>query len=221
MTEATISQQSLKAPEQVDWEGLGKTSNYQPPPPVLGGDQKPIVYEGKLVGIKLADPDQGFLQYQLDFKLLRSGPYDGQTIRTWVSTRPFMRKNKQTGELEPIKGNPNSLAKMLKAGGLQARPQTNEQYDASVKQAQNKDFRFTIDWKARNKDTQEVVQGYQAFPEDPLRPGSRKSILRKGDTYAVYDREGNLVETKQVQSEILFANAQIRYFQDPTPRKAA
>jgi hypothetical protein len=216
----SISQQNLKNPEQVDWDSLGKTSKYQAPPPALGPDGKPITYHGKLTEIKLADPDQGFLQYMLTFKLLRSGPYDGLVLRTWVSTRPFMRKNKDTGELEPIKGNPNSFAKMLKAAGLQAKPQTNDQYEASIKQVLNKDLSFTTDWTAKNKDNGEVVQGYKSFPEDPLNPGSRKSILRAGDTYSVYDREGNLIETKTVTSEILFANSRIQYFQDSTPKRA-
>ena len=48
-------------------------------------------------------------------------------------------------------------------------------------------------------------------PDDPDRPGQKKAILKQGDTYK--DKEG-LVHT--VQSEVLFANARVRYFVDPS-----
>jgi hypothetical protein len=212
-----IAQQNLREPEQVDWDNAFSGSKYQAPPPALGPDGKPITYFGTLKEVKQADPDQGYLQFQMDLNLVRSGSHDGTRLRTWVSTRPFMKRNRETGELEPIKGNPNSLAKFLRAAGLQAKPQTNAEYAASVKAVNGKAIGFTIDWEARNKDTGEIIRGYKSFPVDPA-TGVAKSILKKGDTYNEVDSQGNIVGVKVVESEILFANPRIKYFQDATPK---
>jgi hypothetical protein len=79
-----------------------------------------------------------------------------------------------------------------------------------------KTFSFTVQWEAYNKDTGERVRGMINFPDDPDRPGQKKSILKKGDIYTVRDKAGNIIETKQVESDVLFANARLRYFQDPS-----
>jgi hypothetical protein len=36
--------------------------------------------------------------------------------------------------------------------------------------------------------------------------------------YTERDRQGNITDTKVVSSEVLFANARIKYFQDAAPR---
>lgn len=211
-----IAQQNLREPEQVDWENAFKSSKYTVPPPAFGPDGKPIVYYGTASEIKETDADQGFLNFQIDLSLVRSGSYDGHRVRTWASTRPFSKRNKETGQLEPIKGNPNALAKFLLAAGLQAKPQTNDQYRATVRAVNGKAIGFTIDWEARNKDTGESIRGYNAFPDDPDRPGQKKAILKAGDVYNELDAKGVIVGQKVVQSEILFANPRLKYFQDAT-----
>lgn len=210
-----MAQQNLKEPEQVDWDTAFAGSKYAPPPPALGADGKAIVYRGTVVEAKQSDADEGYLNYQIDLKFVAP---EGARVRTWASTRPFMRKNRDTGELEPVKGNPNKLASFLRGAGLQAKPQTNSEYVASVKAVNGKAIPFTIDWEARSKDTGEVVRGYLSFPEDPERPGQRKSILKRGDVVNEVDNRGNITGTKIVQSEVLFANARLKYFQDPTPK---
>jgi hypothetical protein len=115
-----------------------------------------------------------------------------------------------------VPGNPNKLANFLRACGTQAKPQTNDQYRASIKAVLGKRFGFTVDWQAYNKDTGEKIKGFLSFPEDPERPGERKAILKQGDQYTLRDYKGNLLEVKTVQSEVLFANAVLRFFQDPT-----
>lgn len=212
-----MAQTGLREPEQLDWDTAFKGSTYSAPPPATGADGKPIVYYGQVVEAKESNPDQGYLNYQVDLKLTKAGQYDGTRVRTWVSARPFMKRN-AAGELEPIKGNPNSLAKFLRSAGLQAKPQTNSEYAASVKAVNGKALPFTIDWVAKNKDTGENVRGFANFPDDLERPGQKKSILRAGDVVTERDNKGVITGTRIITSEIMFANAQLRYFQDATPK---
>lgn len=214
-----ISQQNLKEPEQTDWDTAYQTSKYQPPPPAVGADGKPIVYFAKVAEIKKADPDQGYLNYTIDFALTRAGEHDGARVRAWASTRPFMKRG-EDGTLVPVKGNPNSLGKFLKASGLSTKPQTNADYQAAVGQVNGRILGFTTDWSAYNKDTGEKVNGYNAFPDDPERPGQKKSILRAGDTVNELDSKGNIIGSRPVISDVLFANARVKYFQDPTNKVA-
>lgn len=217
-----FAQTNLAEPARVDWDSAFSGSKYSAPPPALGPDGKPITYFGLMAEAKEVNPDidkdsgNGFLQYQLDLKLTRSGQYDGQRMRTWASTRVFTRVNNETGEREPQKGNPNKLASFLKAAGLQAKPATNAEYRASVAAVNGKSIPFTIDWEARNKDSGEKVRGFLSFPEDPERPGMRKSILRKGDVVILRDAKGSEIGTHIVESDVLFANPVIKYFQTPT-----
>lgn len=211
-----ISQTNLREPDQVDWDSAFKGSTYSVPPPAIGPDGKPIVYYGQLIEAKESPGkglDEGYLNYQFDFRLTRSGSHDGQTVRTWASTRTFQKRNPETGELVNVKGNPNALAKVLNAAGVQARPKTNAEYKAAVKAINGKALPFTIDWEASNRETGEKVKGFLNFPEDPENPGTRKAILRKGDVVTERDNQGNVTAEKTVQSDVLFANARIQYFQ--------
>jgi hypothetical protein len=216
---SNIAQIGLREPEQVDWANYNAGgSTFQAPPPALGPDGKPIVYYGSVDEATETSPDQGYLNYLLDpIKITKSGTHDGYTIRfTRASVRPFTKGKDEAGNPIPMKGNPNTLANFLRACQSQGKPQTNEQFRATVKACNKKIFPFTIDWEAYNKDTQEVIRGYKNFPDDPDRPGQKKAILKKGDTYTVSDRQGNVVEVKTVESDVLFANARLKYFQDPS-----
>jgi hypothetical protein len=212
-----IGQQNLREPEQLDWDTAFSSSKYQAPPPAEGPDGRSITYYGTLAEAKEVEGDEGYLNYQVDLNIVKSGSHDGQRVRTWASTRPFQRRNRETGALEPVKGNPNKLANLLRAAGVAARPQTNAEYRASVRAVNGKAIPFTIDWEAKNRETGETIKGYKSFPDDPERPGQRKSILRAGDVYNEVDSKGNIIGTKTVTSEILFANPRLRYFQD-TPK---
>lgn len=206
------AQINLKEPEQCDWDSLGK-SGYMPPPPALDANGKAITYFG-VSEAKETDPDEGYLQFLLDpIKIIRSGSADGYTIRfTRISTKPFTKND------QPIKGNPNKVANFLRSAGLQAKPQTNSEYRASVQAVKTKPVAFTVDWSAYNKDTGEKVNGYLSFPDDPERPGQKKAILKAGDVVTERDNKGNVTGTRTITSEVLFANARLRYFQDATPK---
>lgn len=204
-----MAQQSLREPEQCDWDSAYNSSKYGAPPPASGPDGKAIVYTGKLIEAKEIENEDGYLNYQLDFTL-----GEGR-VRTWASTRPFTRVNRETGEREPMRGNPNKLGSFLRAAGVQAKPQSNNEYKASIRAVNGKLIPFTIDWVAKNKDTGEEIKGFLSFPLDPA-TGERKTILRAGDVYNEVDAQGNIIGTKTVQSEILFANSRFRYFQDAT-----
>ena len=211
---------NLKEPLQTDWDTAYSGSKYRVPPPAQDGAGKAITYYGIPSSITEAqNPDEGYLTYQIDFNLVGEG-VEGQTARTWVSTRPFMKRDATTGELVPVKGNPNRLGTFLRAAGLQVKPQTNSDYKAAVRAVNGKRVGFTIDWQAKNRDTQEKVYGFRSFPIDPERPNQRKAILKAGDTINEVDSKGNITGTRTVQSEVLFANIQIKYFQDPTPKVA-
>lgn len=208
-----MGQTNLREPEQTDWDSAYSGSKYQRPPDAEGPDGKRITYISTLAEAKLVDPDSGYLQFQVDLKM-----DGGRLIRTWVSTKPFQKRD-GNGELQPMKGNPNSLGRFLRAAGLQAKPQTNSEYTASVKAINGKSIPFVGDWEARNKDTGEIVRGFRAFPIDPA-TGTRKAILKAGDVVNELDSKGNITGTRTVQSEVLFANLRVKYFQDPTPKRS-
>lgn len=213
-----IAQTGLKEPEIVDWDKAFSGSSYVPPPPALGVDGKYIVYQGVVVTAAETEPDEGYLNYILSpIKLVNSATHNGYEILfTRASTRPYQVTDKNTGLKVNKKGNPNKLAEFLRACGLTAKPQHNSEYAAALKLAVGKTFPFVLDWTAYNKDNDEKVNGFLSFPEDPERPGQRKTILKAGDFYTVRDNKGNVLETKQVVSDVLFANARLKYFRDPS-----
>jgi hypothetical protein len=212
-----LAQQNLREPEKVDWDTAFSGSKYTPPPPAIGVDGKPIVYQAKVSKIEQSEGkglDAGYLNYQIDLNLTNPA---GVQLRTWASTRTFQKRGPD-GEFVNVKGNPNALAKFLQASGLQAKPTTNSEYQMAVKRVNGNPLNVTIDWHASNRETGEVVSGYENFPEDPENPGQRKAILKRGDVYTVRDRQGNITDTKTVESEVLFANARIKYFQGSAPK---
>ena len=202
-----MSGTKLQEPSQVDWDKVGGSS-YVPPPPAQDQTGKNIVYLGQLpteiVGVPTpGNPtgdtdDDGYRQYQLDpIKLVKNGAgVDGYTIR-------FTRVG-----LKPWKNGNNGTALLLKGAGVSMKPQVTAEYDNAIRTIKGKIVPFTIDWEARNKETGETVRGFTNFPEDPTRPGQRKSILKAGDTYT--DGDG---ATQVVKSEVLFANARVRFFE--------
>lgn len=218
------AQQNLSEPLQLDWDSAFKSGSYEPPPPAQGPDGKYITYYAKVVEIKPSNPEIGsdgkaYLNYQIDMKLVNSGSFDGRELRTWASTKTFARKDAD-GNLVPMKGNPNALAKFLRSAGLTARPQSNSEYQAAIKLVNGKALPITLDWEAKNRDTGEVVRGFNNFPDDPDRPGQRKSILKTGDVVTERDHKGQITGTRSVTSEVLFANPRLKYFLDPTPKVA-
>ena len=211
----SVAQTNLKEPEQLDWDTAFSGSTFEAPPPALGPDNKPIEYQAQVVKVEETEPDQGYLNYVVDLKL--TGVNYGRNLKAWVSTRPFMKR--VDGELQPVKGNPNALGKFLRGAGLQGKPQTNDQYREAMKRiGASTRVKVIGDWEARAKDGSETIRGYLAFPPDERAPGQRKAILRRGDTYQEVDNQGNILGTKTVESEVLFANFRVKRFQDPTPR---
>jgi len=202
-----------KAPK-VDWANFNPTSKFQAPPPALDDRGMPIVYQGIAPReVKTGETEDGYLEFLLDPIVMKLGQRTYEIRFTRASVKLF-EKTKRDGT--KVTQNANKVGTFLKSAQVNAAPQENEQYIAAVKMAGGKTIHFTIDWSAYNKDNQERVDGYLAFPEDPERPGQRKAILTKGETYNVLDRKGNIIETRTVKSDVLFANARVRYFVDPT-----
>jgi hypothetical protein len=218
-TMTDIAQTNLREAPQVNWDNYNAGGGYTPPPPALDEAGRPIVYTG-VASPKADGADRdGYLQFLLDPVKITKGDHKGYELRfTRASVAPFTKPDAD-GVRQPMKGNPNAAANFLRSCGLAAKPQTNSEYIASMQRAAGKEFTFTIDWEAYNKDTGERVKGFLAFPLDQERPGQRKTILKKGDTYNVVDRKGNILETKLVESDVLFANARVKFFQDPTKQR--
>lgn len=205
-----MSTVNLKEPDQVDWNNYNPGSAYQAPPPALDVEGKPIKYTGlvpTLSDAAFGATDEGYREWIVDpITLTRSGAYDGYKLRfTRVNTRKFV--SKKTGKVSEA----SSVGNFLRSAGSMSKPQKNAEYDAAIKQTQGKVVTFVVDWEARNKDTDEKIRGYANFPDDPARPGQKKAILKAGDTYL--DENGT---PQTVKSEVLFANARVRYFVDPS-----
>ncbi len=197
----------LNEPEQTNWDA-SVGSKYQAPPPAKDVTGKYITYFAQLPQT-VGGPDtfdvttDNYRRYQLGpLTLVKSGPYDGHTIRFYSTTlRPMI--DKKTGKPKDI----NSTTLLLKAAAINARPQKTAEYDAAIKLAKGRIIPVTLEWSAKNRDTGEEVDGFDLFPMDPDRPGQRKAILRQGDI---------LSNGTSVRSEVLFANARVRFVQDPT-----
>lgn len=204
---------NLREPDQMDWANYNPGSKFQAPPVPLGPDGKPLTFYGLVPkAIEKGVTDEGYRSFTIDpIKIVKSGNgADGYELRfTRVNVKKFM--NRKTGQ--PT--NASSVGNFLKSAGILAQPQKNSEYEAAVNTTAGRTVSFTIDWSAYSKDTGERVDGYENFPLDPERPGQRKAILRAGDTYTVRDRAGNVVDTQTVKSEVLFANAKVKFFVDP------
>jgi hypothetical protein len=203
-----LSTLNLKQPDQIDWNNFNPQSSYQAPPPVEDATGKRIVYTGTLPKELTFDgTNEGYLQAHLDPIVLQGPNGAGQQLRfTKVNVKAFTKNGKVL--------NVSSFGKFLRAAGSKATPMTNEQYTLAAQQVAGKPVKFTIDWEAYNKDTQENIKGYRAFPEDPQRPGQRRTILHAGDVYNLLDNKGNVIGQDTVKSEIIFANARIKNFID-------
>lgn len=207
-----IAGTSLKEPVKLNWDELGKGSTFQAPPPAIGPDGKAITYLVQLPNT-VGDPsqidvtDDGYRRYSMGpLRIVKSGNgADGYEIKFYSTTlRPFT--DKKTGE--PLEGRKagNLTASILKAAGINQTPQTTAQYDTAVKMLRGKTVPVTIEWTAKNRDTGETVDGFTSFPFDPDRPGQRKAILKAGD---------RLANDLPVTSEVLFANARVKFIQNP------
>lgn len=221
-----VSGMNLREPEQMAWDNYQSGgSKYVRPPAAAtvdaAGNATPIVYYGQapsnfnykdFLGVTNESEGPGYRSFLIDpIKIVKSGPgADGYELRfTRVSTKKFV--SRKTGEPTDA----SSVGNYLRACGVLAKPQKNAEYEAAVKSTAGKVFPITIDWFAKSKDTGEVIRGYNAFPDDPDRPGQRMAILKQGELYHVLDEKGQRTgQTQPVQSEVLFANAQVRYFRD-------
>jgi hypothetical protein len=212
------AQMNLREPDKTDWDNYNAGSKFMAPPPALDEAGNMIVYTGVIEGIKeeanqyaVDKEGNAYLNYTFDpIRLVGAGVYDGYTIRfTSASLKPFEKNG------EPIKGNPSKLGNALRSAGMTSKPQTNAEWRAAVNQLKGKKVMFTIDWEAKNKEAGEVVKGFLAFPTDPDRPGTRKAILKAGDTVTERDNKGNVLGHQTISSEVMFANARLKFFKDP------
>ena len=196
---ADTSQTNLREPDQMDWDNYQAGGKYTEPPPAKDSAGNSLTYTGQIMDIQLDANDEGYRTFILNpVKLVKNGPgADGLELRYYASVRQFKGKDGQ-----PVAASP--AGNVLRAAGVVAKPQTNAQYDAVFKnQVKGRVIPFTIDWVAKNRDTGEEVVGFDNFPVDPT-TGRRKAILRAGDV---------LPNGDVVKSEVLFANARIKYIQ--------
>lgn len=203
-----MSGTQLTEPNQIDWDNFNPQSGtkYQAPPDALDASGKSITYFAQLPSDlgdvkRLKATQEGLRNYDLGPLTLvkNNSAADGYSIRFYsASVKSFTSR---TGE--PL--NVNAIGKVLKAAGVGMKPQKTVEYDAAVKLASGRVIPVTLDWEARNRDTGEEVKGFENFPVDAT-TGKRKAILKAGDI---------LPDGRVVQSDVLFANARVRYVQDP------
>lgn len=199
----------LKEPQPIDWDNYNPGSKYQAPPVPVNADGSRRVFTGQLPGVIAEETDRdGFRSYLMDpIKLVKNGgDADGYVIR-------FTRASIKNFEKNGVVQNASPAGNVLKSVGVSAKPQKTFEYDAAFKAIRGRVASFTLDWFAKDKNTGEMVRGYENFPDDPERPGQKKAILKTGDTYKNADGQ-----QATVKSEVLFANAQIKYFVDTSRR---
>jgi len=208
---ADTNQMNLREPDQMDWDAHDKGNTYQPPPPALDADGNPIIYQAQLptdmgASTRLGVNRNGFRQFACGpVRFVKNGPgVDGYEIRFFdVSVEKY--KSKSTGEPIELSG----ASKLLRGAGIKAKPQKNAEWEQAIKLTSGKTIPVVIDWYAKDRETGQVIRGYENFPLDPDRPGRRKAILKAGDV---------LPNGEKVTSEVMFANAVVRYVVDPNRR---
>ena len=197
----------LREPEQMDWENYNPGSKYRRPPvPVDEAGKTRTMYGVVPQEIGCGVSSTGYRNYDINaLRIVKTGgDADGYDVRTWASVKKFSRNGKTIEA--------STAGNFLRAAGILAKPQKNAEYDAAMKLSQGRTVPFVLDWRARNHETGEEVRGYQNFPDDPDSPGSKKAILKAGDTYTIRDNKGNITDTRTVESDVLFANGVVRYF---------
>lgn len=194
--------ENLKEPSPIDWENHNPQSRYTPPPPAKDASGAYIPYSAKLPA-NMRDPkrlgvtDEGLRSFELGPLTIDIGGGKKAEIRFYtVNVRKF--KNSKTGE----EMNVSSASKALRSAGFAGKPNSNRDYDAAFASIGGKNLTVTIEWRAKNRDTGEEIDGYDNFPDDPQRPGFKNPVVRRGET---------LPDGRVVESEILFANARVRY----------
>lgn len=199
---STNATTQLREPDQIDWEKHNSQSTYVPPPPAKDASGNYIIYQAKLPAnmrekTRYGVTDEGLRSYELGPLTLTLPNGKATEIRFYtVNVRQF--KNRKTGE--PI--NMSSASKVLKAAGVAQKPNSNKDYDLAFASIGGRNIPITIEWKARNKDTGEVIDGYDNFPDDPERPGQKLAVVKAGTT---------LPDGTVTQAEVLFANAKVRF----------
>lgn len=206
----TTAQTTLREPDQMNWDEYHTGGKFRRPPTPVGVDGKLLTFYAQVpqsIGIEVSK--EGFKTFLLDpLTLVRSGEADGYEIRfTRASVKKFT--NRRTGKTVDA----SMVGNLLRAAGVTARPQTNPEYDQAVSMIKGTVIPINLDWFARDKTTGEVVRGYKNFPDDPERPGQKKAILAAGDHYT--DKDGI---DQVISAEIMFANAELKYFVDPNRR---
>jgi len=196
--------ETLQQPEKIDWNNHHAGSSYQRPPEAQENGQD-IVYKAVLPK-DLASParlkvtNEGLRAFEFGPVQLQLGAGRVAEIKYFTqSVKKFT--NRTTGKVLEV----NGVSKLLRAAGFAGKPNTNAEYEAAVKAIAGRPISLIIDWRAYNKDTSEEVRGYANFPDDPERPGKKMAVLKQGTL---------LPNGDTVKSEILFANAQVRYVQD-------
>lgn len=208
----TTDQTALNTPEPMDWTNYHIGGKFRRPPNPFGPDGKYLTYYATVPqDIKVEVTKAGDRCYLFDpLALVRSGPEaDGYQLRfSRASVKKFVNRRTR----EPMEA--SMVGNYLRAAGVKLKPQTIPEYDAAVNATRGHIIPLNIDWVGKDKETGIRVRGYKNFPDDPERPGQKKAILSKGDAFI--DEDG---AAQTFTGEVLFANAELKYFVDPTRGK--
>lgn len=210
-----MSQTNLREPDKTDWDNFNPGSKWVAPPEPYETNADGTLGKARVFTVQLPkdlnNPErrgttgEGYRKFEIGpLTLVKNGNgADGQQVRYHtVSVKHFT--NTKTGESKNV----SSAGLLIRAAGINTKPQTNAEYEQAVGQASGRLVNMTMDWRARDKDTGETVEGFVKFPIDPT-TGRRKAILKRGD---------QLTDGTVVKAEVLFANLVGKFIQDPTKK---
>lgn len=168
----------FEPPDYDNYDDGAPQGSYAPPDPGRYTGKVPLITDEAF-----GKTQEGYLSVLVDpIEILGNG---GHTVRfTYLSAKKY--KNREASQVTDF----------LRSCGIAARPKTNEEVKAAVKQASGRTFQFGLDWEARNKTTGEKVKGKANFPQDPADPNKKLPYIL--DTVDANKR--------------WWANGRIRYF---------
>jgi hypothetical protein len=75
--------------------------------------------------------------------------------------------------------NTSFALQFLAACGIDARPTTPEEYKQLAEACAGRTFQFTVQWRGKNPDTGELIEGMENFPQNE--DGTYQSMIRRGE----------------------------------------
>ncbi len=191
MNSSDVAQMDLKPFDVLDFDayqdgGSGSGKSYAPPAEGRYTGRVPQILDDGTDVISTTNAfgrtQEGYLKLQLDTIDILDPAANGYQVRfTRLSSKKYAKRNG------------SQVMDFLRACGIEARPTSEAELRAVIKQAAGRPFTFQLNWEGYNKDTQENIPS-EAFATD---------ASGKRATYIVDEFDS---------SKKWFANGKVRYF---------